>query len=177
MSFDELYAQYEQLVLGIISRSLAARGASTDTTQDIAQQVWMEAWEHLTAGGHVTQAWLSLRAQSRASNHLRSLSCRREDSLDAIVEQEDSDAEVDIFSDDSIDRWRDPYVRDRLAELIEQLPPQPRRAVELRFFGGLPVADVAREMGITPNTASKHIGRGVSALRDMLTGAHRQEAA
>lgn len=58
-------------------------------------------------------------------------------------------------------------VADRLAvqRALALLPPRQRQAVVLRFYGDLPVAEVARAMGCRPGTAKAHLHQGLAALR------------
>jgi RNA polymerase sigma factor (sigma-70 family) len=51
-------------------------------------------------------------------------------------------------------------------EIIAAMPPQTRRAFELRRLHGLSQKDIARRIGVSENTVEKHIGRGIRMLMD-----------
>lgn len=50
-------------------------------------------------------------------------------------------------------------------EALARLPRRQRQAVVLRYFGDLPLADVARAMGCRPGTVKAHLHQAVAALR------------
>ncbi|MGI8810494.1 MAG: sigma-70 family RNA polymerase sigma factor [Acidimicrobiales bacterium] len=61
-----------------------------------------------------------------------------------------------------------------LGAALRQLPRRQGQVVALRYLGGLTEAEVARSMGISPNSVKKHTARAVSTLRTRL-GADWQE--
>jgi RNA polymerase sigma-70 factor (ECF subfamily) len=56
----------------------------------------------------------------------------------------------------------------RLAEALDQLPEDQRRAVEMHHLQGLPVAEVARELGRSEGAAGALLVRGLKRLRELL---------
>ena len=58
--------------------------------------------------------------------------------------------------------------RELLRAALRRLPPRQREAVTLRYFGDLPLAEVAKAMGIGSETAKTHVERGVGVLRRAL---------
>ncbi|MBM7516729.1 SigE family RNA polymerase sigma factor [Nocardioides nitrophenolicus] len=61
--------------------------------------------------------------------------------------------------------------RDSLVAALQTLPAQQRATVLLRHWLGLPVAEVAAELGISEGTVKSHTSRGISALRARLSAA------
>jgi RNA polymerase sigma factor (sigma-70 family) len=55
-----------------------------------------------------------------------------------------------------------------LRTALGQLPPRARASVVLHYLAGLPVADVARAMGISENTTKGHLKAGLARLREEL---------
>ncbi len=55
-----------------------------------------------------------------------------------------------------------------LMRALRELSPNQRAAIVLRYEADLPVADVARRMGIAQPTVRVHIHRGRARLRDLL---------
>jgi RNA polymerase sigma-70 factor (ECF subfamily) len=55
-----------------------------------------------------------------------------------------------------------------LRTALAVLRPRARAAVVLHYLAGLPVADVARAMGISENTTKGHLKAGVARLREEL---------
>lgn len=58
--------------------------------------------------------------------------------------------------------------RDALFEALQALPPMQRRAVLLRHWLGLSVAETAQELGVTTGTVKSHTSRGLASLQDVL---------
>jgi RNA polymerase sigma-70 factor (ECF subfamily) len=58
--------------------------------------------------------------------------------------------------------------RELLRSALRKLPNRQREAVMLHYFADLPVADVARSMGIGPESVKTHLERGIAALRASL---------
>lgn len=57
----------------------------------------------------------------------------------------------------------------RLRGLIaSELSPQARRVIQLRFYRGLPFADVAAEMGISQTAVFRHLRHALIAIRQKL---------
>ena len=62
-----------------------------------------------------------------------------------------------------------------LGAALRALPRRQCQVVAMRYLAGLTEAEVARSLGISPNSVKKHTGRGVTTLRTRL-GADWQEA-
>jgi RNA polymerase sigma-70 factor (sigma-E family) len=59
--------------------------------------------------------------------------------------------------------------RSALFDALQELPPMQRKAVLLRHWLGLSVAETARELGISEGTVKSHTSRGVEKLQVALT--------
>lgn len=58
--------------------------------------------------------------------------------------------------------------REVLRTALRGLPPRQREAVTLHYLADLPVAEVARTMGIGAESAKTHVERGIGSLRSAL---------
>jgi RNA polymerase sigma factor (sigma-70 family) len=54
---------------------------------------------------------------------------------------------------------------------LDTLPALQREALVLRYYAGLPEAEVAAVMGISRRSAAKHLTRALSAMRGRLPAA------
>lgn len=50
-------------------------------------------------------------------------------------------------------------------QLLGALPPKQRAAVVMRYFDDVPVADVARALGVRPASVRSLVSRGIAAMR------------
>ena len=94
----------------------------------------------------------------------------RERSLEAELERSSSRLECLLAADQTSPSQRAVRGEEllRLASALEKLPEDQRRVVELRYLKGLPVADVARQMGRTRPAAVGLLYRGLKRLRELL---------
>lgn len=58
---------------------------------------------------------------------------------------------------------------ERLRVALALLPEAERRAVELRYYGKSPVADVAKTLGLTYRQTRSLLSRAARKLREVLT--------
>ncbi|WP_405020663.1 SigE family RNA polymerase sigma factor [Kitasatospora sp. NBC_00070] len=64
---------------------------------------------------------------------------------------------------------------ERLTRVLRALPPRQRAVVVLRYYTDLPMAQVARELGCSPETAKTHLARAMKTLRRELAPAQQEE--
>jgi RNA polymerase sigma factor (sigma-70 family) len=57
----------------------------------------------------------------------------------------------------------------RLGEVLKQLRPKCRAAVELRFTQGLAYREIALQLGVSPQMAKKYVAQGLSHCRRRMT--------
>ena len=94
----------------------------------------------------------------------------RERSLEAAVEESSARLEAWLAADQSSPSEaadRHDQLR-RLADALGRLPDDQRKAVELRHLFGLPVAEIAAQMGRTEVAVTGLIRRGLKRLRERL---------
>ncbi len=64
---------------------------TTEQKEDLVQDVFLEAIEHMERGGDMTAAWLKLRAESRTLNTLKAAQNNREESFEEWYKRLDTD--------------------------------------------------------------------------------------
>ena len=64
----------------------------------------------------------------------------------------------------------------RLVDALRQLSPNQRAAVVLRYEADLPVAEIARRMGVRGATVRVHLHRGRNRLRELLGAEETDDA-
>ena len=145
----------------------------------VVQQTLLEAhqeWERLRAWNPDQQAaWLRTALAHNLTDEMRKLRGARRDvglerSLDSALEESASRLEALL----AVEQGSPVQLAIRqeelfhLAEALEQLAPEQRHAVELRYLQGLSVADVAQLMEKNKEAVAKLLFRGLKRLRELL---------
>jgi RNA polymerase sigma factor (sigma-70 family) len=127
---------------------------------DIVQETYA-ALVSLESVAHIEDARLYMFSVAR-NLMLRTLRRRPPLSIHAMAEIELSELESDEPSlEQQTDSGRE---LERVAEQLEVLPPQCRRAFLLRKVDGLSQAQIAAEMGISESTVEKHLGKALRMI-------------
>lgn len=108
-----------------------------------------EAWVHTVAVNLCRRAWRRRGLERRAVERLEGLR-----------------AEVDDI----------PAADDELRRAVDELPDRMRTAIELRYWGDLPEAEVARRMDVAPGTVAAMLHQARRRLRERVTTARRPGA-
>lgn len=79
---DGWYREHAAMVRRVVARSV--RREDADLVEDLAQDVWVEAWQYLLRGNTVARpvGLLATMARSRVAAHYRSARVRREQATD-----------------------------------------------------------------------------------------------
>ena len=163
-AFSRFYDLLAPTAFGLIRRVLRDPEAAAEVLQEVFWQVWREAPRYDPARG-TPEAWLVMRAKTRAIDRLRSMR-RRDRTFVAPV-------------DESVARSRDepaenPAVvaedRSLVQTALAQLPEPQRRVIELAFFDGLTQTEIATRLGEPLGTVKTRARLGLERLRGALRG-------
>jgi RNA polymerase sigma-70 factor, ECF subfamily len=162
-----LYDRYASLLLGVARRLLR----SDREAEDLVHDVFLEAFRHSRdfdeARGTV-RAWLVMRLRSRALDRLKSVGYARVSSLETTtLPVEPSVQPVEITSTTEIH-----LVRTALAGL----PADQRMVIELGYFEGLSLSEVATRLETPIGTIKSRLARALSRLREELAVLGKEEA-
>lgn len=154
-SFDMLFdSHYARLV-----RHLSVVAGGREVAEDAVQEAFAQAhvrWEEIS-GYDDPSGWVRRVALNRIRNRHRGL--RRllaaKDRLAGWIEP----------GDDEFARWID---RADVARALITLSARQREAVSLYYLEGLPVAEVAAEMGVSEGSVKTHLHRAREALSRLL---------
>lgn len=157
-----LYDRHASLVLGLLTRMLADRGAAEEILQETFFQVWQQARRFRAEIGR-PRAWILMIARSRALDRLRSQGARarRED---AVYRADPTSAAEPVGTAALESHERRRSVRSAL----ETLPPEQRQALELAFFEGLTHTQIAERLATPLGTVKSRILLGMGKLRQSL---------
>ena len=162
-AFSRLYDALAGAAFGLIRRVLRDPGASEEVLQEVFWQVWREAVQYDPGRGS-PEAWLLMRARSRAIDRLRSM--RRRDKT-FVTTVDESVARTAEIGGDPPGRTEDRSLVDRG---LDRLPAAQRRVIEMAFFEGLTQSEIAVRLGEPPGTVKTWARLGLERLRSILRG-------
>lgn len=133
-----------------------------DEAKDAVSGVMQKAWEQYgKKGDEVTSAWLYTATRNAVLNRLKHLK----------VETEHIEAVARATQADTDDDYRHHEQLLQTAERIAGELGEPTRTILRRcYWERKTYAEVADEMGISPNTVKKNISKALAALRTAMRG-------
>jgi RNA polymerase sigma-70 factor, ECF subfamily len=163
-AFSRFYDLLAPTAFGLIRRVLRDPEAAAEVLQDVFWQVWREAPQYDPKRGS-PEAWLVMRAKTRAIDRLRSIR-RRERTFvapvdESVAQRNDGPAENPaVVAED----------RALVQTALAQLPEPQRRVIELAFFEGLTQSEIATRLGEPLGTVKTRARLGLERLRGALSG-------
>ncbi|MGH9016344.1 MAG: SigE family RNA polymerase sigma factor [Acidimicrobiales bacterium] len=149
-TFTELYCSSYARLVGQVTVVTADVGAAEDAVQEAFGRLWTR-WDVVSTYDR-PEAWVRRVAVNVAISRWRRL--RRFRPL-GDTDRPAVDAETGIDGD--------------IGAALRRLPVRQRQALLLHHVVGLPVAEVAREMGVAPGTVKSWLFRGRQALHGALS--------
>jgi RNA polymerase sigma-19 factor, ECF subfamily len=138
--------------------------------EDITIQVFMQFFEledNFLSEQHVRNSLYNI-ASKRCIDHQRKISKRETYKIDfsSFHEKELFDVLKDLSTHHEIIEM---IVLKQVYSEVEKLPPQCREVFKMKFFSGLPSAEIAVLLAISPQTVRSQKRRAVALLRKRLT--------
>jgi RNA polymerase sigma-70 factor (ECF subfamily) len=156
--FTKLFDRYGAPVLGLLIRMLGRRPDAEEVLQETFLQLWQRAGDY-RAERSSPKTWIFLLARSRALDRIRrrDASARREAAVEATLP-------------DPVLPPGAEAVESRLvvARALAALTAEQRECVELSFFQGLSLAQIAERLEIPLGTAKSRFLYGMRNLRETL---------
>lgn len=151
-AFGQLYDAHVRALLGRAVTLLKHRAQAEDLVQDVFVEAWRSLEQYEPDRGSFG-AWLGARLRSRAIDRLRQRARRSE--TDAIPEVADLQVPDPATKIDA----------SRIPGWMEALSPEQREAIELAYFRGLPLREIAERQGVAEGTVKARVSRGLARLR------------
>ena len=150
----ELMERYSPRVRYFVRKLLG----SLDGADDVLQDVWLDVYRHVIklAEPVAFRAWLYRIARDRSFGMLRKH--RRFEPFPAGGEVADESPDDDFTTEDAA----------RIHAALDQLPPDQREVLVLRFLEEMSYDEIARVAGCLPGTVRSRIHYGKRALRRLL---------
>lgn len=152
----QAYDRWGALVHAFCLRSLAVRADAEEAAAQVFVQAWRGRGTFDPARGSLA-GWLLGIARHEVADRRRAAA--REQALRDALEA--AGPEPPASADELVDRLL-------VADELQRLRPEQRRAVALAFYDGLSHTQVATAMGLPLGTAKTHIRRGLAVLRRRL---------
>jgi RNA polymerase sigma-70 factor (ECF subfamily) len=162
-ALDEIYAAHGSMVFGYLRQALNDPAEAEDVFQQVMTEVWRRGADYDPARASLS-TWIMLIARSRAVDALRR---RRPEPQDPATLQ-DLDV-VESETEALAEQWR-------VAALLEQIEPDDRHLLRLRFFEGLSQTEIADRTGIPLGTIKSRMVRGLERLHDLVVEQEAGEA-
>jgi RNA polymerase sigma-70 factor, ECF subfamily len=163
-AFSRFYDLLAPTAFGLIRRVLRDPEAAADVLQEVFWQVWREAPQYDPKRGS-PEAWLVMRAKTRAIDRLRSIR-RRDRTFVAPVDESVARSSETPAENPAVVAEDRGLVQTALA----QLPEPQRRVIELAFFEGLTQSEIATRLGEPLGTVKTRARLGLERLRGALRG-------
>ena len=158
-ALSALLQETSPLVFATALRVLSFRADAEEVTTDVYHRIWRTAESYDPQRGSV-DAWLVSMARSRAIDRLRSRATRDRSETALSIECSRS---VDPESSAAASQ-----TRTHLLQALHALPPQQRRAIELAYFSGLTMTEIAGQLGHPIGSVKTRIRMGLIKLRRLL---------
>jgi len=128
--------------------------------EDITQEVFLKAYRKLRTLKRWDNflAWLYAITANLCTDLIRSRSKRPD--LEFIADQDSG-----FFSDTSINSYQNEQMHESLYEALASLPEIYQQVLTFYYFGGMSSNEIARFLGMSPNTVDKRLSRARSKLK------------
>lgn len=158
-AFVEAYDRYADAIF----RYCYFRVRDRERAKDLMHDAFAKTWAYLVAGNAIEnlQAFLYKVAHNASVNEAVKSKAL---SLDALQEEGGYDPE-----ERALPSPEESAEGALLMRNLEALDDASREVLALRYVSGLPVAEVARVLGVAPNAASVRIHRALAKLREKIT--------
>jgi RNA polymerase sigma-70 factor (ECF subfamily) len=175
----EAYREYLRLLAGVqLDPRLRGKVDPSDVVQETLARAHEKGEQFRGTSEAERAAWLrqilanQLAAAVRRYLDAGKRDAARERSLHAAVEGSSARLEALLAAEQTSPSERAARHEEllRLAEALAGLPEDQRRAVELHHLHGLPVEEVARELGRSESAAGGLLRRGLKRLRELMRG-------
>ncbi|MGA2408872.1 MAG: sigma-70 family RNA polymerase sigma factor [Candidatus Binataceae bacterium] len=160
LDHDAIYRAHRGRILGLCRLILR----DNEEAEDVAQEVFLRAFQHLRAGEPpaLMEAWLVRVAVNACRDRQRSgwwKYLRKHADIDEISPPAAGSSETEALARERQARiWRH----------LRQLKPQQRSVFVLRYVEGWATAEVASALGLTEGSVKTHLFRAVRHLRKAL---------
>jgi RNA polymerase sigma-70 factor, ECF subfamily len=155
-AWNKLIGRYEKRVYNYALRMVG----NPDDALDMMQEVFVGVHRNLPGyrGDGVFAAWLFRIAAFRCTDFLR----RRR--FHSTFDEHDGNW---VSPDEPVQETMATLANEQISHALLQLPVEQRHVVELKFFQQFTFEDIARQLGISPNTAKTRLYAALKKLKQV----------
>ncbi len=152
-AMKDLFDRYGSLVYSVALRVLSDSAQAEDLMQDVFFQVWRNPDSFVQGRGSLG-AWLAVVARNRAVDVLRRR--RPSDPVEEVVLASSTNLASDV------ERSR---MMEKVRQVLDGLPAEQKKSVELAFFEGLTHSEIAERTGDPLGTVKTRIRTALLSVR------------
>ncbi len=156
------YDRYARLAYPLIMRIVRDAADAADVLQEVFWEAWQAAATYDPARGS-PEAWIVMRARTRAIDRLRAIR-RRGEMFVAPLDEAVAAAPADGGRDAS-ERAAN---RTAIEGVLERLPDAQREVIELAYFAGLTQTEIAERLEQPLGTVKTRMRLGLERLREIM---------
>jgi len=160
-AFSRFYDRYAPLVYPLITRIVREPADAADVLQEVFWESWQAAASYDASRGS-PEAWMVMRARTRAIDRVRSVRRRGET---FVMPLDETTAAATPDSGDPAERAED---RGLILGALAELPAAQREVIELAYYGGLSQTEIAERIKQPLGTVKTRIRSGLERLRTMV---------
>jgi RNA polymerase sigma-70 factor, ECF subfamily len=161
-AFTSFYDRHARQVYPLILRIVRDQADAADVLQEVFWEAWQSAASYDPGRGS-PEAWIFMRARTRAIDRVRAVR-RRTETFVAPVDERIAPAAADPGGD-AAERAED---RDLVLGALGRLPEAQREVIELAYYGGLTQTEIAERLKQPLGTVKTRIRLGLERLRGLV---------
>ncbi|MBL8168173.1 MAG: sigma-70 family RNA polymerase sigma factor [Acidobacteria bacterium] len=167
-AFRQLFERHHRLVLRIAGRFFPQQETAEEIVQTVFTEVWFALGQYQGGNAHSFAAWLKRIAINCSYDELRRNARRKEDSLDALTDDESQQLKRFLVDESLPDNEQAAISRDLAQKLLSHLQPQDRLVLTLLKVEGLSVAEIGEMVGWTSSKVKMRIHRAKLTFQRVL---------
>ena len=163
-ALELLYDRYGALAYSVSMRVLGDPGKAEDVVQDVFLKLWTNA-TRFDAGRGSLRTWLLSSVRNRSIDYLRGRGAHERTEKE-IPEQV-------MAAGQGSDPWREVSLsmeREAVLQAVDSLPLEQKQAVELAYFGGYSMPEIAEMIRVPLSTVKGRMRLGMEKLHSYLLG-------
>lgn len=166
-AYGQLYRLYQPKVFGYVLASVGDRALAEDLTQETFTRA-LRRIASVTRQGVGVGAWFTTIAKHLVCDHWKASYTRRTTPVGEVLDG--PGPVVDLVEDVAVGAVALPRLRCALSDAMRHLTPDQQEVLAHRFWGELPLADVAVVMGRHEGAVKALQHRAVAKMRELVAG-------